>query len=80
MTFWFQRMTGMDSDVMRQMATDAGVSWDPQPIIYRGKGISYKNGNTADAPAIQDAGQKLLGYRPVQIDAPPESGTQDPTE
>jgi hypothetical protein len=67
--------------MMRQMATDAGVSWDSQTIVYRGAGIGYKNGDTADATAIQDAGQELLGYRPVQIDAPPEPDPpQDLTE
>jgi hypothetical protein len=66
---------------MRQIATDAGVSWDPQKIVHRGKGIGYKNGDAADATAIQDAGQELLGYRPVKIDAPPEpEPPQDLTE
>jgi hypothetical protein len=72
MSLWFRKVSGLDSAVMRQMAADAGVNWQTQPVIYRATGIGYKNGDASDAEAIQDAGEKLLGYRPVKIDAPPQ--------
>jgi hypothetical protein len=59
---------------MRKIAADIGVNWDEQTIIYRGTGIGYKDGDKTDATAIQDQAEKLLGYRPVVIDAPPEPG------
>jgi hypothetical protein len=72
MTLWFRRVADLDSETMRQIATDAGVDWNPQAIIYRGRGIGYKNGDATDTKAIQDAGQKLLGKQLVNIDAPPQ--------
>jgi hypothetical protein len=72
MALWFRKVPGLNSATMRQIATDAGVSWDFQAIVYRGGGIGYSDGDPTDATAIQDAAESLLGYRPVEIDAPPE--------
>jgi hypothetical protein len=69
---WFRKSDGMSSESMRKMAADAGVDWNSRPIVYRGVAIGYKHGDTADVTAIQNAAEELLGYRPVQIDAPPE--------
>lgn len=69
---WFRKTQGLDSDTMRQIANDAGVSWSAESIVYRGHGIGYADGDTADVTTIQDAAENLLGYRPVEIDAPAE--------
>jgi hypothetical protein len=57
---------------MREMAEEAGVLWSTESIVYRGNGIGYVDGDSADATALQDAADSILGYRPVVIDAPPE--------
>jgi hypothetical protein len=77
MTLWFRRTRGLDSELMREIATEAGVSWDSQPIIYRGGGIGFKHGDPSDVAALQDAAETFLGYRPVEIDAPPEPTSPD---
>ena len=69
---WFKRTQGLDSGTMREIADSAGVSWDYQSIVYRGRGIGYADGEPDDVTAIQDAAENLLGYRPVEIDAPAE--------
>ena len=74
---WFRRTQGLDTGTMRQIADDAGVSWSSEAIVYRGRGIGYADGDQSDADAIQDAAESLLGYRPVEIDEPPQA---DPTE
>lgn len=75
MSLWLKRTRGLDSQIMRQIANDADVSWSAESIVYRSRGIGYADGDSADATAIQDAAENLLGYRPIQIDAPP-----DPTQ
>jgi hypothetical protein len=57
---------------MREIAQEAGVSWSAESIVYRGSGIGYADGVSADATAIQDAAESSLGIRLVEIDAPPE--------
>jgi len=79
MSLWFRRTQGLDTDTLRDIASTAGVSWDSQIIVYRGRGIGYKNGDSADVTAIQDAAENLLGYRPVEIDEPPKP-TQETQE
>jgi len=69
---WLRKTQGLDSSTMRQIADDAGVSWSGESIIYRAHGIGYANGDSSDVTAIQDAAESLLGYRPVEIDEPPE--------
>ena len=69
---WFRRTQGLDSSTMRQIADDAGVSWEYQSIVYRGQGIGYADGDSADVASIQDAAESLLGYRPVEINEPPQ--------
>ncbi len=68
---WFKRSQGLDSNTMRQIADDVGVSWSTESIVYRGRGIGYANGESGDVTAIQDSAESLLGYRPVEIDEPP---------
>jgi hypothetical protein len=58
------------------MAQEAGVSWSAEPIVYRGNGIGYADGDPADAAAIQDAAESLIGIRPVVINAPSEPDQQ----
>ena len=72
MTLWFRNTRGLDTETMRQIANDAGVSWDAQSIVYRGQGIGYTDGDKDDVTAIQDTAESLLGYRPVEIDEPSE--------
>jgi hypothetical protein len=74
MTLWFRRAQGLDSETLRESADNAGVSWDYQPILYRGNGIGYKNGDSDDAEVIQDCCESIVGYRPVEISPPSESG------
>jgi len=69
---WFNRTQGLDSSTMRQIANDAGVSWSAETIVYRGRGIGYADGDSADVTTIQDAAESLLGFRPIEIDEPPK--------
>jgi hypothetical protein len=55
---------------MRKAAEKAGVSWNHHSIIYKKGGISYQNTGSDDANQIKDELEKLLGYRPVEIDEP----------
>jgi hypothetical protein len=70
MSLWFYRVAGLDTATMREIADAAGVSWSAESIVYRGNGIGYADGNTADATAIQDAAESVMGFRPVEIDPP----------
>ena len=70
MTLWFKRTRGLDTETMREIAEQAGVSWDYQSIVYRAKGIGYAYADVDDETAIQDAGEDLLGYRPQPYDPP----------
>ena len=76
---WLKRTHGLDSGTMREIADQAGVSWDTQPIQYRAKGIGYCDGNEDDLEDIQDAAEGLLGYRPQTYD-PPERDDGTDTE
>ena len=69
---WFRKTQGLDSSTMRQIADDADVSWSAESVVYRSHGIGFADGESADVEDIQDAAESLLGYRPVEIDAPPE--------
>ena len=69
---WFRNTQGLNSNTMRQIADGAGVSWSAESVVYRGRGIGYADGDSDDVGDIQDAAESLLGYRPVEIDAPPE--------
>jgi hypothetical protein len=70
MTLWFQRAGGLDSEIMRQAAKKSGVSWSYQTIKHTQRGIGYSDGNESDATAVKDELEKLLGYRPIEIDEP----------
>lgn len=72
MSVWFRRVAGLDTEAMREIASNANVSWSAESIVYRGQGIGYADGDSADATALQDAAESILGYRPVVIDTPPE--------
>ena len=74
---WFQKTRGLDSSTMRKIATKADVSWSAESIVYRAQGIGYGDGDSNDVVAIQDVAESLLGYRPVEIDEPPQA---DPPE
>jgi len=67
---WFKKMQGLDSSTLREIADRAGVEWDHQSIVYRGRGIGYANGNTDDVEKIQDYAQDFIGYKPVEIEEP----------
>jgi hypothetical protein len=73
MPLWFRKVSRLDSEIMRQIASDAGVSWNQKTIVYRAKAIGYKNGDPADVTPIQDAAEDILGYRPIRINEPPET-------
>ena len=73
MSIWFKKTQGVGSETMRQIADDADVSWSAESIVYRGQGVGYANGDSADVTTIQDAAESLLGYRPVEIDEPEKS-------
>jgi len=70
MSLWFRRTRGLDTETMADIADAAGVSWDPKPVKYRGKGIGWEQANANDVTAIQDAAEGLLKYRPVEISEP----------
>lgn len=76
MSLWFRRVSALDTNTMREIANAAGVSWSAESVVYRAEGIGFADGDAADATAIQDAGESMLGYRPVVIDAPPEPDTE----
>ena len=73
MSLWFRKTKGLDSETMREIAEDASVEWDYQTIDYRGRGIAYADGDSADVTAIQDAAESMLGYPIIQIDEPKTS-------
>jgi hypothetical protein len=77
---WFRKTTGIDSEIMRQAAENAGVSWSCQAIMYKKQGIGFKNGDASDAVKIQDELEKRLGYRPVEIDEPSVDTDTDQTQ
>jgi len=70
---WLKRTDGLDSSTMKQIAVNANVEWSAESIIYRGDGIGFADGDPSDSTAIQDAAESILGYRPVEIDAPPQT-------
>lgn len=70
---WFLKVARLDSETMREIADAAGVSWSAESVVYRGNGIGFADGDSADAAVIQDAAESIIGIRPVEIDAPPES-------
>ena len=76
MSVWFRRVAGLDTATMREIADGAGVSWSAESVVYRGNGIGYADGDDADETALQDAAENILGYRPVVIDDPADSGTE----
>lgn len=70
MALWFRRVAGLDTATMRKIAQEAGVSWSAKSIVYRADGVGYADGDPADATAIQDAAESVIGIRPVEIDPP----------
>jgi hypothetical protein len=79
MALCFRHSQRLDSKTLREAANKAGVSWDSYTILYCGNAIGYKHGDTADATAVKDELQALLGYRPVEIDEPTrETNTDQP--
>jgi len=76
MTVWFRRTSGLDSGTMRAIADEATVSWSAEKIVYLGSGIGYADGDPSDVTALQDAAESLLGYRPIEIDTPPQPDQQ----
>jgi len=72
MSVWFRRVSGLDAATMREIANLADVGWSTESIVYRGKGIGFKDGDSADEAALQDAAESILSYRPVVIDEPPQ--------
>jgi hypothetical protein len=62
----------MSTEMMRLAAANADVSWSYQAIQYKADGIGYKNNSATDATTIKDEFEKMFGYRPVEIDEPPE--------
>jgi len=72
MSLWFHRVGGLNTATMREIADIAGVSWSAETIVYRGRGIGYANGDSANATAIRAAAESVIGFRPVEIDPPIE--------
>lgn len=77
MSIWFRRVAGLNTETMREIADAAGVTWSSERIVYRGQGIGFADGDSADEAALQDAAESILGYRPVVIDAPVEHDTTE---
>ena len=75
MSIWFRRVAGLDTETMREIAEETGVEWSSESIVYRGRGIGFGSEDADDETALLDAAESILGYRPVVIDAPPESDT-----
>ena len=76
MTLWFRRSQGLDTETMREIADEAGVSWDYQSIVYEANGIGYADADADDEILIQDTAEELLGHRPRPYD-PPENDSDD---
>ena len=74
MTIWFRRSQGLDTETMREIAEEAGVSWSAESIVYEARGIGHADGDPDDETAVQDAAEELLGYRPRPYE-PPERDT-----
>jgi hypothetical protein len=70
MSLWFRSGRGINSEIMRDAASNADVSWNHQIIQYKKQGVAYKCGSLDDAGKIKGELEKLLGYRPVEIDEP----------
>jgi hypothetical protein len=70
MTLYFRRVSGLNSEIMRQAGSNANVSWSYREIEYKGNGVGYPNADASDATAVKDELERLLGYRPVEIDEP----------
>ena len=77
MSLWFRHVAGLDTDMMREIADVAGVSWDYQSIVYRANGIGYADGDPNDETTIQDAAESLLGYRPQPYEPPEREDTTE---
>ena len=73
---FFRKTQGLDSSTMRQIAAEAGVSWEHQKIVHHGHAIGFGDGLKDDKDEIQDAAENLLGYRPITTE-PPESDESD---
>jgi len=76
MSVWFRRVSGLATETMRDIADAADVSWSAETIIYREQGIGYAEGDPADVTALKDAAESILGYRPVEINEPPQPDVQ----
>jgi hypothetical protein len=70
MSLWFQKAAGIESEILREAASNAAVSWEYETIKYKKQGIGYPSGKSSDAQIIKDEIEKLLGFRPIQIDEP----------
>jgi len=79
MSLWFRRISGLDSETMREIADSADVSWSAEAIVYRGNGIGYADGDPDDSVAIQTAAESVIGFSLVEIDSPPgQSQSEQP--
>jgi hypothetical protein len=70
MSLWFRRTDGLNSDILREAASDAGVNWHYKTVQYKKEGIGFPDGDISDGDKIQDELQKRIGYAPVMIDEP----------
>jgi hypothetical protein len=70
MSLWFQKGNNIDSKIMRQAASNASVAWHYEKIQYKRQAVGYLNADAGDADIIKDELEKLIGYRPVEIDEP----------
>jgi glycine betaine/choline ABC-type transport system substrate-binding protein len=84
MTIWLRRSNGTTSKVLRQAVSNSSVDWSPERIEYCGIGVGLINENEKekenenDTEKIKDELEKLLGYRPVEIDDPTTDQSNQP--
>jgi hypothetical protein len=70
MSVWFAKFSGMNSELMREAAKRANVSWNYQKVAYKSGAIGFPDSDNGDSDIIQSELQTLLGYKPRVIDEP----------
>jgi hypothetical protein len=69
MAIWFRNSSVLNSDIIRQAAKDAGVSWECQTVQYKNGLIGYSDADASDTSLIESEIEKSLNHTPIQIDA-----------
>ena len=69
---WFKSVQSVDSELMRDIAKSAGVSWDEHTIVYRAGHVGYSDASEGtDKQSIIDTAQSEFGII-LRDSEPPE--------